>query len=277
MTHIQTRDLLESLFFPPGIIILLIALVLLTATIKPRFFSKLLFYAMFLLWLFSMPAFSYWITDWLQNQYPALNKIPPGADVIVALGAGQTRGENEFGNRAMLGGEALQRARYAGYLAKKSGLPVIVTGAAPRDHALSHARLMQEFLTRDMGVRRVLIEDQSTTTFENARYIADLMRRHGFKKAVLVTHAWHMPRAVDAFRFFDISVYPAPTARARPDTTETGYYAWLPSARALRQSEITLHELVGRLYYRFEYYTSRAQEYPIHGARLFADSGVAKT
>ncbi len=261
MTHIQTRDLLESLLFPPGIIVLMIALVLATATIRPRFFSKLLFYAMFLLWLFSIPAFGYWLTDWLQNQYPALQSVPSDADVIVVLGAGQTRGENEFGDRAMLGGKALERARYAGYLAKRSGLPVITTGAAPRDHAVSHARLMQEFLSRELGVRRVLIEDQSTTTFENARNVAGLMRQRGFKKAVLVTHAWHMPRAVDAFRFFDVPVYPAPTARARPDASESGYYAWLPSARALRQSQMALHELVGRLYYHFEYY-SRDQAGP---------------
>lgn len=47
---------------------------------------------------------------------------------------------------------------------------------------------------------RILIETQASTTFQNARRSADIMRRHGWTRAVVVTDAMHIPRALLAFR-----------------------------------------------------------------------------
>lgn len=40
-----------------------------------------------------------------------------------------------------------------------------------------------------------LIEEHAKNTFENALYTARLIRRHGFRNVILVTHDYHMPRS----------------------------------------------------------------------------------
>ena len=47
---------------------------------------------------------------------------------------------------------------------------------------------------------RILVETEASTTFENARRSADIMRRHGWTHAVVVTDIMHIPRALLAFR-----------------------------------------------------------------------------
>ena len=64
----------------------------------------------------------------------------------------------------------------------------------------------------------------------------------------LVTHAWHMPRARLAFEHAGFQVIAAPTAFT------TGFQTTaldvLPDARALRDSALFFHELIGMLWYR---------------------------
>lgn len=257
MTELDTRHLLETLFFPPGIIILAILLILITATIKPHFFTRLLFLSGFFLWLLSIPAFSYWITDQLQNEYPPLKEIPAQADVIVVLGAEQIGGSNEYGSRTMLGKYALERARYAGFLAKKTGLTVIASGGQPVGQSTSQAELMKMFLTEELNVKKVIAEKRSATTYQNALFTAALLRENGFKSPLLVTHAWHMPRSVGAFEAMRVEVFAAPTARVTPGHEERGYFAWLPTASGLMQTRAILHEVVGRIFYHFKYYSKK--------------------
>jgi len=42
-------------------------------------------------------------------------------------------------------------------------------------------------------------------------YVKDICRQHGFKKIALITSAYHMPRAVDAFKKAGFEVLPYPT------------------------------------------------------------------
>ncbi len=254
MSHIESRILFESLLFPPGIIILLVVLVLMTATIRPRGFERLLIVAVLLLWLFSVPAFSLWLMAGLQGEYPRLEKVPADADVIVLLGAGQSPGVSEYGRKGQLAPRALERVRYAAFLAHRSGLPVVVSGGSPEPGEPPQAVLMRRVLEDEFGVAQALTETRSTTTYENGAFTLRLLRQHHFKHPVLVTHAWHMPRAVAVFRHLGVSVYPAPTGWVRPGRTERGYYAWFPRADMLEQSVMALHEYVGRLYYWYKYF-----------------------
>lgn len=58
---------------------------------------------------------------------------------------------------------------------------------------------------------RLIQEDASRTTFENVENTKDLLRRHGLDDCLLVTSAFHMPRAVGLFRKAGLAVVPWPT------------------------------------------------------------------
>ena len=240
---------------PPGLLIFAAILVLLVTRIRPRIFSSFLFWAMLTTWLLSTPWFSFILLDYLQDQYPPLEIVPENADVIVLLGGGRERYQNEFGQTETLGILALARARYAGHLARKTGLPVIATGAkALDDDARSQAELLRDYLVDELKVPVVLTENQSTTTFENARYAIEIMKQRGYQRPLIVTHYLHMPRAMESFQHFGLKPIAAPTYRYTYSSQGKKGMLWVPDPYALYLSKIALHEIVGSLYYAFKQY-----------------------
>lgn len=65
---------------------------------------------------------------------------------------------------------------------------------------------------RDVGIKadRIVVENKSRNTWENATFTRDLIKPAPGAKFLLVTSAWHMPRAVGIFRKvgFDVDAYP---------------------------------------------------------------------
>jgi uncharacterized SAM-binding protein YcdF (DUF218 family) len=58
--------------------------------------------------------------------------------------------------------------------------------------------------------RRILVEENSRTTFENALFSRKLVEPRAGERWLLVTSAWHMPRAVGVFRKLGFEVTPSP-------------------------------------------------------------------
>jgi uncharacterized SAM-binding protein YcdF (DUF218 family) len=166
---------------------------------------------------------------------------------IVVLGAELRRNAPEYGGET-LGPLSLERLRYAARLHRQTGLPILVSGGRLRDGDEPVAKLMSEALAEDFLTESRWVEDRSLTTAENARYSAEILRRDGVSTVVLVTHAWHMRRALMEFRGLGLRVVPAPTL---PPHRPTDFDMFVPSAAALYESFLGVHELVGRLYYRF--------------------------
>ena len=84
---------------------------------------------------------------------------------------------------------------------EETGAEALLLTGGPAGRRPAEAEVMRD-LARLAGVPedRILIETEASTTFENARRSADIMRRHGWTRAVVVTDAMHIPRALLAFR-----------------------------------------------------------------------------
>jgi uncharacterized SAM-binding protein YcdF (DUF218 family) len=173
-------------------------------------------------------------------------RSPPEHAAIVVLSADLRRDALEYGGLT-LGPLSLERLRYAARLHRRTGLPVLVSGGRLRADDRPLAALMHEALAEDFGIEARWVEDRSRNTAENARFSVELLRRDGISTVLVVTHAWHMRRALLAFRDLGMEVLPAPTlAPHRP--TEIDMV--IPSVSALYDSFLGIHELVGRLFYR---------------------------
>ena len=99
----------------------------------------------------------------------------------------------------------------------------------------------------ELGVPVRWQEDRSADTRENAAFSAEMLRPHGVRRVLLVTSAWHMPRAVAAFEAAGISVVAAPTGfRAPPPDAVVSY---IPHWHGLRDGCLALHEWMGRVWY----------------------------
>ncbi len=177
------------------------------------------------------------LSAWVER-YPALDlSRPTGAQAIVILGGGGQRAyAPEYGGPAA---EALllERLSYGAYVARKTGLPVLVTGF----HIEAHA--MDATLSRNFGVQARWIEDQSYDTFENAAHSVRMLAADGIHRIVLVTHASHLPRSVREFTAAGADVVPAPVGVLAE--RDTGIYRYLPNALALVRSYSATYELLG--------------------------------
>ena len=199
------------------------------------------------LFALSMPLVSATLLRALQS-HPALDiaRLDPRCGAIVVLAGDAQLESPEYGD-ASCGPMTLQRLRYGVRLARASGLPLMVCGGPPRKGVRPHAAMMAEALERDFGLSARWIEDRSADTRENLANAARMLREAGVERAYLVTHAWHMPRAVDWARSSGLDVVPAPTAFRAPAGLE--FASFLPSAKALRESAWALHEWLGRVWW----------------------------
>lgn len=246
---------LESLLFPPGVIILLIAFGLLALHRHRGLGVTLLVLAMLGLYGASIPVVERALMRSLESA-PALRNealLTPSAQAIVVLGGGRYANAPEYDGDS-LSRATLERLRYGAYLHRKTGLPIIVTGGDPLLEGSSEASLMKQVLLDDYRIEKVWTEDNSRNTAENARFTQTLLAKQGFTRVYLVTHAWHMPRALAIFRQFGIEAIPAPTVfQSAPSKENTGLLAWLPNADALEDTRTALHELLGSVWYGLRY------------------------
>jgi len=104
-------------------------------------------------------------------------------------------------------------------------LPVITSGGLGR-HAPSEAEVMRRDLAAlGVDVSRILAEDRSTSTLENARYSRDLLHARGISHVLVVTDRYHMLRALLTFRRLGF------TAEGRPVRAPASVH---PLRRAVR-------------------------------------------
>ena len=139
----------------------------------------------------------------------ALEEARKKAGAIVVLGAGRYANAPEYGSDTV-SRFALERLRYAARLHRQTGLPILVTGGAPNGVKPAEAILMRTALQKDFDVTPRWVESRSRNTMENAVFSTVLLARVGIERVILVTHAWHMRRALWSFTLAGLKVTPAP-------------------------------------------------------------------
>jgi uncharacterized SAM-binding protein YcdF (DUF218 family) len=216
--------------------------------------AVLLAIAIVTLCLLSVPR----VADLLYASVESFEPRLPGAVVaedvgaIVVLAGGRMANAPEYGGETV-GRYSLERLRYGARLSRETGLPLLLSGGSVHDEPASEASLMRDVLVDELGVPVRWLEETSRNTAENARYSAEILAAESIAAIILVTHAAHMPRAVQVFENHGVRVYAAPTAYRIGNPAGGGLLDWLPSANALERSRAALHELLGSVWYRIRY------------------------
>jgi uncharacterized SAM-binding protein YcdF (DUF218 family) len=200
------------------------------------------------LYLLSTPAVASVLVNLLQARHQVLRDIPADAQVIVVLGGGRNREADEYGGDTVEH-FTLERLRYAARLRQRTALPILVSGGRLYGEARSEASLMQETLEQDFKTPVRWTEGRSRDTLENARYTARLLKEQGLGRILLVTHSWHMPRAVWCFEREGLDVTPAPIGYA----SYRRAHLLLPHYRAFYLASNALSEWLAIAWYRLRY------------------------
>ena len=249
--------ILTSIFLPPTSLIILGILGIGLSRFWRKWGLWLATISLLGLLLCSLPVVSASLIKTLQSDAPIpadeLKQKIAGAEAVVLLAGGRRVMAEEYGDDT-INSFSLERSRYAAWIVTRTGLPLIISGGRVRDEARSEADLIREFLQKEsIGIEDCYVEEQSRTTYENAKFTAEYLKQNGIQKVALVTHGWHMSRARPAFEFFDIQVIPAPTVCCG---RHLNYQIkdFLPSASALTRSGLAFHEILGKWWYKMRYY-----------------------
>lgn len=247
MDAIETAKLLATLVVlppVPGLLLMLLGARLGRTQVWPG--RLLLWGGALLIWFGACSATAGWLAERLQTAAPLgpaeIAALKPGrtqaapTTAILVLGGGRIRRAPETGT-AELNDFSLQRLHHGIRLARQTGLPLAFSGGIGRGgsdrSALSEAEIAQRVAERDFRQPLKWVESTSRDTRENAANSVRLLRSQGVKHIVLVTHAWHMPRAHRAFAEAagdGLSITPAPMGFIAND--ENGWTDWLPTTRA---------------------------------------------
>lgn len=237
------KKILAALLLPPLGPLLLVALGLAVLRRRGRLGRLLAWSGLLALYLLSTPAVTDPLLATLQVAPPVKYAQLRDAQAIVVLGGGRYRDAPEYGadtvNRL-----TLERIRYGARLARASGLPLLVSGGAPLG-GRPEAEAMAEALAQDFGVPVRWVENASRDTRENARFSAALLHREGIARVLLVSHAWHMRRALVEFAAAGLETVPAPTGFVH--TTRPVAFDWLPSRAGVNHGYYAAHEWLGIL------------------------------
>jgi uncharacterized SAM-binding protein YcdF (DUF218 family) len=214
----------------------------------PRFGGWLLGIGLGGLLLLSIPAVSNALLVSLEAGLPLAT--PPGAGppaAIVILGGDESLGaDGGLFVGEDVGELSLGRVRAAAALFRRTRLPVLVSGGSLRAGGAPISVIMGLSLIRDFATPVQWVEPRSGDTWENAEFSADILKRVGITSVYVVTDAWHLRRAVIAFRHFGITVTAAVPHVQLFSLTEGGF---IPTAHSWERSYYALHEWIGCAWY----------------------------
>ena len=105
---------------------------------------------------------------------------------------------------------------------------------------------------------RIIIEDQARNTRENAIHSQTIARARGFERVLIVTSAFHMPRAAECFSAVGMKVDTLSVDFRGHERFGGALAEWLPRAHSLAVSSAVVRELFGRLIYRVQGYGKAA-------------------
>jgi len=242
---------LAAFALPPGLFISLFLLAFLLGR-KFRVIGVALFTLAFLsLYALSTPFVAIALMSPIQPAAALrLNALPIDEQntAIVVLGGGRKASAPEYDNIDIINAETAERLRYAARLQKQMHLPVLLSGGKTFGEPTAEAVLMNEAFISDFRGAPNWLETQSRNTAENAQYSARILAQQNIQTIYLVTHAWHMPRALQAFEGKGLKVIAAPMGYEFAPSGQQGLLRYVPKAEALLMSSRALHERLGLLW-----------------------------
>jgi uncharacterized SAM-binding protein YcdF (DUF218 family) len=241
--------ILYSLIFPPAIFVIIVfALSFYFYTKKTtRRLSYILFLISILFYLSSCSFIGEKMVSQVANQYPFPDHI--SGDSIVMLGQG-ARGDiiTVDGNGELTSDTAINVIT-ALKLYNELKLPIILSGGTPEGvkGAGNESQISRRALiAMQVPADKIIMDDKSRTTQENAKNSAAILNNRGLKHPILVTSSTHMSRSVELFKKEGIDVLALPTQYETPKKVKNDVFDFIPSAYGISMVRNGLKEIIGK-------------------------------
>jgi len=201
-------------------------------------------------WLLLRPLENAYLPFNLQNELTKRDSLQKYAMIILA--GGMVGGSPASGAFDAEIGEITLARLYGGFkIYQEYPLDVWVSGGRTLGNqgSVSIAKVMEEVLVSwGIDPDRILLEEKSKTTQENADYIFEKLAGKDYQGIILLTSALHMKRSMLLFHNLEVEVIPAPVNYTFEE--KSYFVTFFPNIFSFEHNVRALHEWVGILYYR---------------------------
>ncbi len=209
--------------------------------------------ALVVLYLGSIPFVGSRLLGWVETRHPAMPVAQVGSvDAIVVLGGilgprvepGFVANFLETSER-FEAGVALLQADKADRL--------VFTGARmswKKTTATEGDELKQLAVLRGIPAEKILVTGEVLNTADEAAAVAALMRRHHWKRVILVTTGWHMARSAYQFKKAGVDCVIFPVDLRFDPARKVTAIDFVPRGEAWQMTETALREIYGYWFYR---------------------------
>ena len=247
---ITLSKFLPQLIYPANIVLWLVLFAFLLILLRrPKVSAIALAFALILVGIGSSPIASTLYQAHERQFLPVPVDDSPTADAIVILAGDVSIPAAPRVEIQVRGNRTIHAMRL--YRAGKASRIIISGGNVFSQKGLDSEAAYTAVLLEELGIPKsaITVEGISRNTRENAIETARLLRAQGLGPVLLVTNAFHMPRAVAVFRSAGVEVIPSPSSisaqLAQPEILD-----WIPTMGGLDTLKSVLHEKMGILAYR---------------------------
>ena len=154
-----------------------------------------------------------WVMYPLEKRFPTNPKLPDQVAGIIVLGGAEDPVRSGYWDQAEMG-ESTERILTFMALAKRFPQAKLIysggSGSLVNQGYSGSTTVQRLFQEQGMNLSRVTLERHARNTFENARNSKALAAPDPNETWILITSAWHMPRAVGVFHQVHWKVIPYP-------------------------------------------------------------------
>ena len=203
--------------------------------------------AILVLWLCGSPISGEWGLRALEGAYPRLAADEaPAADAIVVLG-GFVSDRPDAGLREW--NDAVDRFDAGVALHRAGKAPVVVVSMGREGQDVGGAWVREVAARRGLPAEAAMVPPVAVNTAAEARVVRELRDRNGWRRILLVTSAFHMPRAMLLFEGEGLEVVPFPVDYRATQCNGGKVGCFVPDAEALWRCQIAIRELLGYAFY----------------------------
>jgi uncharacterized SAM-binding protein YcdF (DUF218 family) len=249
MNSLVLNKCLPLIFLPLGLSLLVLA-----AALKWRL-SVLIAIPFVNLWFFGTPAIADRLMSSLEDRYPYRTIAEcPQADAAFVFGG--MLGPRDHSGGGIAWNEASERFDRALAIVKAGRARTLVLSGGPQRYEGGPDEgdlLREEAIARGVPDSAIVVTRATMNTEAEANALSQLIILRRWTRVLIVTSAFHMPRAMSLTDDCLAELIPVPVAYQTPDPRTSWTYRrpeyYLPQAEALVISERALREYFGILFY----------------------------
>ncbi|KRO63338.1 MAG: hypothetical protein ABS03_00065 [Pelagibacteraceae bacterium BACL5 MAG-120820-bin39] len=133
----------------------------------------------------------------------------------------------------------------------KSPILILTRGKMPWSIGIAEGEYLKELAIKyGVSEENIILTDEVQNTDQEAKAIKEILTEDA--KIILVTSAFHMPRAEKVFKAANINLIPYPVD-FQNSKSKTTMMDFIPSAGSLFDTSHFVREMIGRLYYNLKY------------------------